>query len=246
MTAGREKSQYDLGELKFLEKIYNLVKQIPYIVFFRIFELGEWFMGSLEVSSTGMSVLDSLLGGGFLPNSIIIISHQPGSKYRVLAFRLLLNKFDEKSHLMDVTFNLTLQEIVERVRVNIGESKSFEKTMDILTSDRVSVIDCFNISREDNSLKRQTRYVSNPFNVENLLSVMAQVRENIPGNKKVYWYFRDLTSMSVGVPEDELLRFCWRAFRYHKQKGDLAIYLMNEKAHTDRFFAKLYQLSDVA
>jgi KaiC/GvpD/RAD55 family RecA-like ATPase len=134
---------------------------------------------------------------------------------------------------------------VERVRVNIGESKRFEKTVEILTSNQVSVIDCFNISNEENSLNGKIHYVSNPFNVESLLSVMAQVRESIPSGKRVCWYFGDLTSMSIGVPEDELLRFCWRAFRYHKQKGDLSVYLMDEKAHTGNFFAKLYQLSDV-
>ncbi len=87
--------------------------------------------------------------------------------------------------------------------------------------------------------------VSNPFNVENLLSVMARVRESVPGDRKGYWYFRDLTSMSIGVPEDELLRFYRRAFRYHKSFGDLALYTMNEQAHSEIFCAKLYQLPDI-
>lgn len=202
-------------------------------------------MNNLEITSTGISVLDSLLGGGFLSNSIIVLSHQPGSKIRALGLQFVLNKFDEKSHLIDVTFNLPLQETLEWVKIPMEASKSLEKTMDVLTADRISTIDCFNIPKEENSLKGKIHYVSNPFNVENLLSVMAQVRESLPSDKKVYWYFRDLTSMSIGVPEDELLRFCRRAFRYHKQKGDLAGYAINEKGHTDRFFAKVYQLSDV-
>lgn len=51
--------------------------------------------------------------------------------------------------------------------------------------------------------------------------------------------------MSIGVPEDELIKFCRRAFRYHKWCGDQAVYFLNEQAHSERFCAKLYQLSDV-
>jgi KaiC/GvpD/RAD55 family RecA-like ATPase len=202
-------------------------------------------MEELRITNTGISVLDSLLGGGFLSNSIIVLSYQPGTKIRSFSIQLILNKFDEKSHLIDATFTLSIKESIEKVRELVRGSKTFEKVEDTFPSDHISTIDCFNIPQEENSLKDNVCYVSNPFNVENLLSAMTEVRESIPSDKKVYWFFRDLTGMSIGVPEDELLKFCRRAFRYHKQRGDLAIYFMNEKAHTEIFFAKIYQLSDV-
>jgi hypothetical protein len=74
---------------------------------------------------------------------------------------------------------------------------------------------------------------------------MTKVRDEIPEDKLVFWIFDNLTEMSVGVSDDELIMFCRRAFRYHKSKGDLALYIINEQAHTEMFRARLYQLSDV-
>jgi KaiC/GvpD/RAD55 family RecA-like ATPase/archaellum biogenesis ATPase FlaH len=201
-------------------------------------------MNRLEIANTGIPLLDSLLGGGFLSNSVIVISYQPGSKMLPLVFQLVLNKFDEKVHLINVAFSL--QNSIDRLKVTMQKSEFLEKGMEILTSDRTSNIYCFNIPIDEEDSKRgNAYYVSNPFNVDNLLSVMSKVRESVPEGKRVRWAFYSLTDMSVGVPEEELIKFCRRAFRYHKQQGDLAIYLMNEKAHSETFFAKVYQLSDV-
>lgn len=202
-------------------------------------------MEELRIINSGIPVLDSLLGGGFLSNSIIIISHWPGVKILELDYQLLSNNFDENTYLIVVTFHFSLQENISRIRV-IGQKLEFFKKIMELISSRLIVIDCFSITnREEEPQKGNTHYVSNPFNVDKLLSVMANIRESIPEDKRVVWFFFNLTIMSIGVPEEELVKFCWKAFRYHKQHGDQAIYTFNEKAHTDTFFAKMYQLSDV-
>jgi KaiC/GvpD/RAD55 family RecA-like ATPase len=203
-------------------------------------------MSDLEITNTRIPLLDSLLGGGFLSNSIIVVSNQPGSKMRRLGFRLVINGFKEKFHLINVTFHYPLQETINWVKVSMTKPELYKKFVELGSVANMTLIDCFNISNPEKAQERDNVfYVSNPFNVDELLSVMAQVRESIPEEKKVYWFFHNLTDMSIGVPEDELVKFCRRAFRYHKQRGDLAIYTLNEKAHSDTFFAKVYQLSDV-
>lgn len=203
-------------------------------------------MDRLETTNTGIPFLDSLLGGGFLSNSIIVISHQPGAKMRRLGFRLILNRFNEKVHLINVTFHYSLQEVTDWVKASMTKPELHRKVSEIGSAVNMSVIDCFNISDSEQAQKKSNVcYVSNPFNVDELLSEMAQVRESVPEDKRVYWYFHNLTNMSIGVQEEELVKFCRRAFRYHKQSGDLAVYTLNEKAHSDTFFAKVYQLSDV-
>jgi KaiC/GvpD/RAD55 family RecA-like ATPase len=203
-------------------------------------------MNDLRIANASIPVLDSLLGGGFLSNSIIVISHWPGVKILELDYQLLSNNFDENTYLIVVTFHFSLQENIGRVKVTLQKSEFFKNVMELISSGRLIVIDCFSIpDREEDSQKGNTHYVSNPFNVDNLLSVMAHIRESVPENKRVVWFFFNLTVMGIGVPETELVKFCWRAFRYHKQHGDQAIYTFNEKAHTDTFIAKMYQLSDV-
>ncbi len=60
-------------------------------------------MSELKITNSGINFLDNLLGDGFLSNSIIVISHQPGSKIRHLGLQIGLNKFNEKFHLINVT-----------------------------------------------------------------------------------------------------------------------------------------------
>ncbi len=105
-------------------------------------------MDSLKISNTGISVLDSLLGGGFLSNSIIVFSYQPGSKIRAFILNFVLNTLNENSHLIDVAFNLTLQKNLEPVKDAMEKSEFFEKAMGVLTSNHVSVIVCFKIVHE--------------------------------------------------------------------------------------------------
>jgi KaiC/GvpD/RAD55 family RecA-like ATPase len=208
--------------------------------------LGGEVMGSLKVSTMGIPLLDSLLGGGFLSNSIVVVSFQPGVKMRQFGLHLGLKKFEEKLHPITVTFRYSIRESIDVVKFSLTNPELNKKINEIHPVSRFTVIDCFNITgSEEDSKIGNIYHVSNPFNVEELLSAMANARRSIPEDEQVYWIFYDLTNMSIGVPENELVKFCRRAFRYHKQLGDQAFYYLNEKAHTDTFFAKIYQLSDV-
>nr|MDO8080940.1 hypothetical protein [Candidatus Freyarchaeota archaeon] len=203
-------------------------------------------MSDIEISNIGIPFLDSMLGGGFLSNSIVVISYQPGTKIRQFGVQMGLKKYEEKLHTIIVTFHYSIKEFIDWVKVSLTNPELYKKIMGTRPIGSLSVIDCFSIAEGDEDSKiGDVHNVSNPFNVDNLLSVMAKVRENIPKDTRVYWVFYDLTNMSIGVPENDLVKFCRRAFRYYKQQGDLAFYYLNEKAHTDMFFAKLYQLSDV-
>lgn len=148
--------------------------------------------------------------------------------------------------MITVTFHSSMQEYETRVKYAMKDPESFKEIMKIYSTDNSSIIDCFSIHDEEtDSEKGNVCYVSNPFNMDNLLTAMSTVRENVPRDKRVYWNFPNITNMSIGASEDDLLKFCRRAFRYHKQQGDQAIYVFNERAHTSIFFGKLYQLSDV-
>ncbi|MEM3585744.1 MAG: hypothetical protein QXO71_00340 [Candidatus Jordarchaeaceae archaeon] len=202
-------------------------------------------MEELNVVKTGIPFLDSLLGGGFMGH-VVTISQMPGVKFREFIHRILCNNYSEKFHLVLVTFHLCLQEYMDLVKYSAKNPESFEELNKIFSPDKISIIDCFSLhDRDADSKEENIHYVSNPFNVDSLLYTMTSVRENIPPDRQVYWYFPDITNMNIGVSEDTLVKFCRKAFHYHKQKKDFAIYVLNGKVHTEKFFAKLYQLADV-
>ncbi|MEM2145421.1 MAG: hypothetical protein QW279_08665, partial [Candidatus Jordarchaeaceae archaeon] len=132
--------------------------------------------------------------------------------------------------------------------LNILQERFASKNLPLkfLSSGNITIIDCLNSQQDKADIPNiNIHVVSNPFDIEKLLSTMADVRTHIPENKPVFWVFYSLTEMSIGVPEDELIMFCRRAFRYHKSRKDLALYILNEQAHSETFLAKLYQLSDI-
>ncbi len=203
-------------------------------------------MRRVEITNTGIPLLDSLLSGGFLSNSIIVISYQTEFNFWAFVYRMIYKILKEKLHYIGVGFHLSLGEILDSFKSFMSSEKLLKEGIEIVETMGFNFIDCFNIPKVGEDLEKDgIHYVSNPFKVDKLLSVMSNVRENVPKDKQVIWSFYDLTNMSIGVPEGDLVKFCRRAFRYHKQRGDLAIYYLNEKAHSNMFFAKIYQLSDV-
>jgi len=203
-------------------------------------------MEDLRIISSGLSFLDKLLGGGFLSNSIVAISHQIGVRCWELFQRMVASHYDDKFHFILITFHLSPEEYLDRAKCSSYKSGFLREIERMGSNGSLTVIDCFNIPNNKRYSKiEDVHYVSNPSSVDELLSVMSRVRGSVSRNKRVYWIFSNLTNMSVSVPETNLLKFCRRAFRFHKMRGDLAFYLLNESAHTDNFFAKLYQLADV-
>ncbi|MEM2145762.1 MAG: hypothetical protein QW279_10400, partial [Candidatus Jordarchaeaceae archaeon] len=151
-------------------------------------------MSSLEISNTGIPFLDSLLGGGYLSNSIVVVSYQPGVKIRQFSFRLGLKKFEEKMHIILVTFSYPIEQSLNLVKFSLTNPKLNKKIKETLQIGSLSVIDCFSITEgEEDSKIGSIHHVSNPFNIDELLSVMASARERIPKDKQAYWIFYDLT-----------------------------------------------------
>jgi hypothetical protein len=129
-----------------------------------------------------MPVLDSLLGGGYLSNSVMVISYQIGIKLFEFFHQILINNLDDKTYPIVVSFHFSVQEDINWLKAAMQKSELFKKVMKIISPNNVSFIDCFNIpDSEENSKKGNVYYVSNPFSANNLLSVMAQVRNSVPG-----------------------------------------------------------------
>ncbi|WXG41990.1 MAG: hypothetical protein WED07_14705 [Candidatus Freyarchaeum deiterrae] len=204
-------------------------------------------MENLRITNTGIPFLDSLMGGGFLSNSSIVFSLQSGVKFWEFVHRIAHKNYEEKSHLIVVLYHLSQPQVLDQLKFSPQSAEHYKEAIRRLSTEMVSTIDCFSIHEGEkrDSQKGNAYYVSNPFNTDSLLSAMSNARNSIPKDKSVFWIFSTLTDMSIGLPEDEVLKFCRRVFRYQKQNGDLAIYLLNEYAHSDKFFAKIYQLSDV-
>jgi hypothetical protein len=181
-----------------------------------------------------------------LQNSIIVASYQYGIRTLEAFFYIFRDKF-EKTHVIHVNYHFSPEEYEVRSKLLRQKAEIHEFPAKSFSTGDLSVIDCFNIKQDetDNERSNNVYTLSSPFNVDKLLSIMTKVRNSIPEDKSVFWIFTDLTDMSIGILEGEVLKFCRRAFRYHKWCGDMAIYTLNEQAHSERFRAKLYQLSDV-
>jgi hypothetical protein len=203
------------------------------------------YEGYSKLFTSGISKFDSLIGGGILPSSMIIFSYQYGVRILEPIHHIFQNQFGEKTHLIQINYHYSPQEYETRTKI-LGEKTEIHKApIKSFSYGNTSIIDCFNISSEKDTKENKIYPLPNPFATDKLLSMMTGARNDVSEDKSVFWIFNSLTDMNIGVPEDELIKFCRRAFRYHKSKGDLALYLLHDQAHSERFRAKLYQLSDV-
>jgi hypothetical protein len=199
-----------------------------------------------ELIVTKIPMLNSLLGGGIPPNAIVVSSYQQGIMIAEPLMYLFQKKLDEKNHIVIINYPFTVNQLSAYLKI-LQQRFDFQNIpLKALSSGDITIIDCLNSQQDKTDIPNISIYtVSNPFDIEKLLSIMADVRTRIPENKQVFWIFYSLTEMSIGVPEDELIMFCRRAFRYHKWRKDMALYILNEQAHSETFLAKLYQVSDV-
>ncbi|MHA1605573.1 MAG: hypothetical protein ACTSWF_13085, partial [Candidatus Freyarchaeota archaeon] len=188
---------------------------------------------------------------GMLSNSIIVASFQYSVRPLESIHHIFQNRFTDSTHIILVNYHFLSEEYKIRTKVLVERNDIHKASLKSFSYGNTSIIDCFNVPRietdnkaNDYSVKNVYR-VSNSFDADRLLSVMTMVRDSVPKDKDVFWIFYSLTDMNIRVPEDDVLKFCRRAFRYHKWWGDLALYTINERAHTEMFRAKLYQLSDV-
>ncbi len=192
---------------------------------------------------TGIHALDERLGGGILSNSIVLLSIQTGVTLIKFTQWNVPKQMDDP-HIILVNFALPAVEFLERS--NVKSIFRVENTK-IQGDSLFTLIDCFTETGEevvkiDGGTIHQVRY---PFDPDKLYSTMRKVREDLGENRSVIWVFHSLTDMSIGVSEQELIKFCRKAFRLHKSYRDLAFYILNWEAHEKRFRSTINQLADV-
>jgi len=200
-------------------------------------------MRDIKKISTGIPALDERLGGGILSNSIVLLSIQTG--VTLIQFtQWNVPKQMDNPHIILVNFALPAVEFLERSNV---KSISRDENTKVQRDNLFTLIDCFTeasdtVKKVDGGVIYQVQY---PFDPNRLYSTMKQVREDLGENKSALWVFDSLTDMSIGVSEEELVKFCRRVFRFHKSFRDIAFYLLNWEAHEKKFRAIMNQLADV-
>ncbi|MCC7569821.1 AAA family ATPase [Candidatus Micrarchaeota archaeon] len=71
--------------------------------------------------TTGVQGIDSLVGGGYIKNSVISLSGGPGSGKTTFALQFLLQGIKEDENVMYISFNLKKKEIFQHInQLNLG------------------------------------------------------------------------------------------------------------------------------
>lgn len=200
-------------------------------------------MRDIKKIRTGIPALDERLGGGILSNSVVLLSFQTGVALIQFTKWNVPKQMDDPRIIL-VNFALPAVEFLERSNV---KSIFRDKDTKIQGGNLFTLIDCFTeagdaVIRVDGGTIYQVQY---PFDPNKLYSTMKKVREGLGENRSALWVFDSLTDMSIGVSEQELIKFCRRAFRLHKSYRDPAFYLLNWEAHEKKFRSIINQLADV-
>jgi len=187
--------------------------------------------------------LNQRLGGGIPSNATVLLCFQTGAMFQKFTSWSFINQM-ENPHIIVVKYNEHPEQFIERSKIGtITLSRNSEARGEKL----FTIIDCFTQEAEakKNVDKGTIQQIAYPFDLDYLYSTMRNIREELGRKRWVVWIFSSLTDLSIGVLEEEIIRFSRRLFRLHKNYHDLAFYLLNMDAHSKRFLAVINQLMDI-
>lgn len=202
-----------------------------------------------EYYALGIPGLDAALGGGVLRNAIILISFEPGSEEWAFGSEIIRNSLLRDEYVIHVDYDHSPDYYLNSfLGLNSEAAEVQDKLKQKYSSGRIKFIDCFTTEASQGKVKSESDdsiLVDNPYNLSKLLFTMKQVRDSIPSGASVKWVFSNITSMSINLGIQDVIKFCRSAFRLHKQMNDQAIYYVNRGAHLTQFLSLIYQLVDV-
>ncbi|MHA1754934.1 MAG: RAD55 family ATPase [Candidatus Odinarchaeia archaeon] len=202
-----------------------------------------------EHTNLGIDSLDTALGGGVLKNAIILIAFEPGTKEWVFGAEIIRKALLNGDYVIHIDFDHGPDYYLSSfLGLNVENKQIQEKLKNAYQSGRLKLIDCFTTEASTDEAKKDLDnyfIVDNPYNLSKLLFKMKQVRDLISSDAPVKWVFSNITSLSINLEIQDVVRFCRSAFRFHKQYDDLALYYVNKNAHSNQFLSLIYQLVDV-
>jgi archaellum biogenesis ATPase FlaH len=203
-------------------------------------------MDKHPIIKTFLPKLNERLGGGFLDNSVILLSLQTATRFAEFHNWNLIDIKDKKFFAIIIDYDRPAEEYIDfamKLKPKEGEVKNHTANSNL---DRWKIINGYNNVFEDKNhlFEDIVHTLDEPFNTDKLYSIMRTARESVPEDTWVFWDFVSLTGLAVGVPEDELAKFFERAIRLHKKYGDMAFYFVNMEAHSPKFLAIITHLVD--
>ncbi|WXG41622.1 MAG: hypothetical protein WED07_12810 [Candidatus Freyarchaeum deiterrae] len=195
---------------------------------------------------TFLPKLNDRLGGGFLDNSVILLSLQAATRFIEFHNWNLIDIKDKKFFAIIIDYDIPAEEYIDfamRLQSKEGEVNNLSASSSL---NRWKIINGYsNVFEDENHLfKDLVHTLDEPFNTDKLYSIMRMARESVPEETWVFWDFNSLTDLAIGVPEDELTKFFVRVIRLHKKYGDMAFYFVNMDAHSSKFLATITHLVD--
>ncbi|WEU40312.1 MAG: RAD55 family ATPase [Candidatus Odinarchaeum yellowstonii] len=195
----------------------------------------------------GIEGLDAALGGGVLRNGVVLISFDPGSGELAFSSEIIRSSLFKGDYVVHVDFDHGPDYSLNSI-MGLGVDSDFLKgrLKAEYEAGKLRFIDCFTAESPQDRVESTAFSVilDNPYNLSKLLFTMKKVRESISPDCAVKWVFSNLTSLSINLPVQDVIRFCRAAFRLHKQFNDQAIYYVNRCAHSPEFLSIIYQLVD--
>nr|MDO8080446.1 ATPase domain-containing protein [Candidatus Freyarchaeota archaeon] len=203
-------------------------------------------MDKLSMIKTVIPKLDERLGGGFLKNSVVLISRQTASRFTEFSNWNLLDFKGEKFLAVLIDYDRPVEEYINfalELQFKEEEVKNYIANSSL---DNVKIINGFSNVFEDEKhlFEDKIHTLDESFNTDKLYSVMRTVREGVSKDTWVFWVFDSLTGLAIGISENELAKFFGRVIRLHKKYGDIAFYIVNMEAHTPQFLAIVTHLVD--
>ncbi|MHA1229021.1 MAG: V4R domain-containing protein [Candidatus Helarchaeota archaeon] len=198
-----------------------------------------------EAISFGLTSLDKLLGGGLSPGcSVLMISeHASTRKTAFMGYFALEQLLKEKGKVFVIEY-LYPPHLFYQLPDFLTSPSFFQE---IRKKRRYIILNCYGKVEypPEFQFKDSIIDMNSPHDLSKVRYEIERLRkENIPEGANARWIFDDITSMIVTVgDENKVLKFIKDIFHFLRKTGDLGLFYIERRAHSERFMTALEDLA---
>lgn len=188
--------------------------------------------------STGVSKLDDMIGGGFPPNSSILIKGPPGTGKTTLCQQFIYSGLKNSAKGFYITSDASPEDVIDKMSAFSWNIESFIKTRKLMFLDIYS----WRVGGSHEEVWK--RVVEGGLNIDALNLTLTDVLSELSNNHSKRGVFDSLSTLLLYVSTDMVIKFIPILIAKAKKGGVTELLVLEEGVHDEKTVNTLNFLTD--
>jgi KaiC/GvpD/RAD55 family RecA-like ATPase len=188
--------------------------------------------------STGISKLDSIIGGGFPSNSSILIKGPPGTGKTTLCQQFLYNGLENSEKGFYITSDASPEDIMDKMNSFSWNTEPFIKSKNLM------FLDIYSWRAGGAKEQSWKNVLQGGLNIDALNLSLSDMLNRLANNQQKRGVFDSLSSLLLYVSTDMVIKFIPILIAKAKKRGATELLVLEEGVHDEKTVNTLNFLTD--